>query len=202
MTSDSESNSDSPLDAAPLSRPPSLPPLPSLPSSQLLRLLLTGFLILLLQIPMMMVRDVIPERQAEQQNAIQGIDRSWGESQIIEGPRLVVPCEHSWVEKRLSKDVILSEIRYAHFLPETLDIRGELKSESRYRGIFEVPVYRAELRFQEEFKAPDFDGLVVLSEEEKNQTSSTVPGKILWDQAHLVVTASDARAIQNAAQMN
>ncbi|MFK7896386.1 MAG: cell envelope integrity protein CreD [Myxococcota bacterium] len=192
---------------APASGRPSFPTLPSLPSSQLIRLLLIGFLILLLQIPMLMVRDVIRERQAERQNAIGEINRSWGQSQIVEGPRLVVPYEFTWVETRVDKDIIHTETRYAHFLPETLDIRGDLKSESRYRGIFEVPVYRTELHFKGEFAAPDLQGFVAGELKDTNAQSSSpqrssAPNNILWDQAHIVVMASDARAIQNAAQLN
>lgn len=157
--------------------------------SQLLRVLLIGFLILLLQIPLMMIQGVIHERASLRGQATSEIARSWGGAQRIEGPLLVVPFRVRWIEEKDDRSVSRSAIRYAHFLPETLDIDGQLETEKRYRGIFELPVYLADLRFSGRFEKPDFDGW------------AAAPEDILWDRAELVVAVSDPRAIRNAAEL-
>ena len=59
--------------------------------SQLIRLLLIGFLVLLLQIPVFMVRSVISERESTRSEALREITEQWGGEQLIVGPRLVIP---------------------------------------------------------------------------------------------------------------
>lgn len=162
---------------------------PNFGSSQLFRILLIGFLVLLLQIPLLMIRGVILERSTLRHDAVSEIATSWGGEQEIHAPILIVPYRTRWVEERDERSVVRTAIRYAHFLPETLDISGDLDTQTRYRGIFEVPVYLADLSFKGRFEKLDFDGWA-----EK-------PEDILWDRAEVVVAVSDPRGIRNAAQL-
>ena len=158
-------------------------------TSHLSRVLLIGFLILLLQIPLLMIREVIRERAMLRDRATAEIEASWGSRQTIEGPVLVVPYHVRVEEERDGKKVVRILTRHAHFLPEALDMNGELESETRYRGIFEVPVYLARVRFAGSFAKPDL-GDWAASEAD-----------IRWDRAELVVHVSDARAIRNAVHL-
>ena len=58
----------------------------SIRSSHLLKILLIGFLILLLQIPIARIRGVIRERQQTRDEAVQEVTAKWGSSQSIIGP--------------------------------------------------------------------------------------------------------------------
>ena len=66
----------------------------SLRSSQMLRLLLVGFLALLLQIPIEMIAELVSERQERRREAVAEVSSKWGNDQIITGPALVVPYTH------------------------------------------------------------------------------------------------------------
>ena len=59
--------------------------------SPLLRIILIGFLILLLQIPILLIRGIIGERESRQREAIREITSKWGEQQSIVGPIVTVP---------------------------------------------------------------------------------------------------------------
>ena len=112
-------------------------------NSKLLRVLLIGFLILLLQIPIMMIDGVIGEREETRDNGVREVTSSWGGNQSIAGPWITVPYLHHWTELRTTgsqvEDFTRTETRYATFLPETLRITGRTASEGRSRGIFQVP---------------------------------------------------------------
>ncbi|MBW4542114.1 MAG: cell envelope integrity protein CreD [Myxacorys chilensis ATA2-1-KO14] len=155
-------------------------------NSQFVRILFITFLILLLQIPTVMLQNLVSDRQNLRQEAIAGITGNWGRSQSILGPRLYVPyIKRSQVGKEEK-----AEVKYGTFLPDDLQITGNLDSDVRYRGIFEVPVYRTKLDIRGRFDRPDFTSWGTRAED------------ILWDRAELSLQVSDAHAIQNQAALN
>jgi inner membrane protein len=156
----------------------------------LLRTLLIVFLVLLLQIPVLMISGVISERESTRAEAMREVTAKWGDEQSIIGPKLVVPYLKRWVEETTTGSRMRSEVRYAHFLPNTLTISGRVASEVRYRGIFEVPVYRLDLEVSGDFEKPDFSDWDVESD------------AILWERSHLVVKISDARSIQEQTSLS
>ena len=166
----------------------------SIRTSQLLRVLLIGFLILLLQIPIVMIRGVIWEREETRNKAVGEVTSSWGGNQSIVGPRVTIPYLHHWMEKRTSGNRVESfthtETRYATFLPETLNITGTTASEVRYRGIFQVPLYTLSLTVSGQFFRPDFSAW------------GTSADDILWEQAYLSLGVSDSKGIIEQAILN
>ena len=166
----------------------------SIRTSQLLRVLLIGFLVLLLQIPIGMIRGVIWEREETRNKAVGEVTSSWGGNQSIMGPRITVPYLHHWAERRTSGNRVESfthtETRYATFLPEMLNITGTTASEVRYRGIFQVPLYTLSLAVSGRFSRPDFSAW------------GTSADDILWDQAYLWFGVSDSRGITEQVVLN
>ena len=166
----------------------------SICNSQLLRVLLIGFLILLLQIPIVMIRGVIGEREETRNEAVKDVTSSWGGTQSILGPWITVPYLHHWVEKRASNnqanDFTHTETQYATFLPEKLNITGTATSKVRYRGIFQVPLYSLSLVVSGRFSKPDFSAW------------GTSANDILWDQAHLSFGVSDSKGITEQTILN
>ena len=160
-------------------------------SSQMLRLLSVGFLVLLLQIPVSMIGRLVRERQQRRDAAIGEVSSKWGNAQSITGPSLVVPYAHRWTEAGMGGQLVTrTETRHAVFLPEQLRVRGTLDSEIRQRGIFSVPVYRLVLAVDGEFARPRFSELGIDA------------GAMDWSRAHLAVGISDARAIQEATTLS
>jgi inner membrane protein len=140
---------------------------------------------LLLQIPLAMISGQIYERDRTRLEAINDITSKWGRQQNIIGPRLVVPYYeiHTWKNKYGAQEKT-KKLRYAVFLPDSLDIAAKIQNETRYRGIFEVPVYQSTVNLQGQFNKPDLSSWGI------------DPKLIEWDQAQLLVGVSDSSAIQ------
>lgn len=154
--------------------------------SMLLRVLLIGFLVLLLQIPISMIDGLIGGRTARHGEAVEEVTGKWGKDQTVLGPVLVVPYTRRWTEElEGGRRKEHSQTRYASFLPETLQVDGRIDTEMRYRGIFAVPVYRIGLQLKGVFARPDFSEWDVRNE------------NVLWERAELWLRISDARAIQS-----
>jgi inner membrane protein len=89
-----------------------------------------------------------------------------------------------------STSEIVTLKKWAHFLPEQLNIEGKVAPEKRYRGIFEVVVYESVLSLNGSFNQFDFDQLEV---ESKN---------VHFDQATFNVGVSDLRGIETQVSLN
>jgi inner membrane protein len=154
-------------------------------NSQFVRILLVSFLILILQIPTVMLQGLVNDRQSLRQEAVSSITVKWGTQQEIIGPRLVVP----YIKRVQSGNTKKAEVKSGIFLPQTLNISGNLDSETRHRGIFEVPVYRTDLSIRGRFQRPDLSSWGVNPED------------ILWNRAELNIQISDTHALQNQAKL-
>ena len=151
-----------------------------------LRLIIIGFLSLVLLIPAALIQGLISEREQRRDNAVFEVSDKWGERQIIAGPVLTVPY------KNLIKDEkgnLLSVVEYAHFLPENLTITAALFPELRYRGIYEVVLYNSKLQIRGNFTPPGF-----------NQFSVS-PENILWKDAFLALGLSDLKGIRDVVKV-
>jgi inner membrane protein len=157
----------------------------SIRSSHILRLLLVGILVLILQIPISMISGLIAERQKRYNEAVEEVTSKWGRVQVVTGPALIIPYKHRWSEiGAKGQQVVRTEVRYATLLPERLQTRGKIESEVRYRGIFSVPVYRIKLDVEGEFLQPGFAAWEI------------DPADVMWDRTQLFLGVSDPRAIQ------
>ena len=150
-------------------------------ASVTVKLLFIGFLVLILLIPMGMVRSVIYERNHLYLSAKQDIMNAWGREQTIGGPVLTLPYRVTVTDDKGIKRVQKS---LAHFLPERLNVRGQLNTQMRYRGIYQVPVYTADLKLGGRFAPPDIARLGI------------EPHNVDWDEAYLSVAIADARGIK------
>ena len=121
-----------------------------------LKLISIGILILILLIPTSMLDSLIYERQNIRNNAIEEVSSKWGKSQTFGGPVLSVPYT---VIVKDDKGQSETQIRYAHFLPDQLDITGTVAPEKRYRGIYLIVLYNAKLHVKGKFSQPNFEAL-------------------------------------------
>ncbi|OGF27158.1 hypothetical protein A2331_00185 [Candidatus Falkowbacteria bacterium RIFOXYB2_FULL_34_18] len=153
-------------------------------SSLSLKLFVVGFLVFILMIPTAMIAILVNERENRQSDAILEVSEKWGRKQMITGPILTVPYKkiyESMVDGNKKRDEV---IRYAHFLPESLMVNGEILPETRQRGIYEVVVYNADLNINGEFNVPDF------SKWEIN------PEMVMYDKAFLSLGIPDLRGVK------
>ena len=121
-------------------------------SSITLKLIIIGFIILMLLIPVQMIKSLISERESLRETVAQDIFSKWGNSQTIAGPVLTIPYYWYSIEDKET----IQHLDFVHFLPDELNIKGEVVTEVRYRGIYEVIVYQAKLHLTGMIPHPDF----------------------------------------------
>jgi inner membrane protein len=111
-------------------------------------------LIMVLIIPTVMVQDLIDERTQRQQEAVDEVSSKHALSQTVAGPILTIPYKHkrNVYNKSTGKTEVATERMMFHILPDELKINGEVNSESRKRGLFEVIVYQSDLDISASFK--------------------------------------------------
>jgi inner membrane protein len=146
-----------------------------------LKIISVGILILLLLIPASMVKGLIRERQQRRDTVVREISQKWGDSQTITGPFLTVPFKTFYKD---DKGKTQFNLNYLHFLPETLEISGDMTPEVRYRSLFEAVLYNTKLTFNGHFKLPPVSQLNV------------EPQNILWNKASLSLGITDMRGIR------
>lgn len=157
-------------------------------NSVTLRLITIGILILLMLIPVSMIEGLIRERQYRKHDAVREVSSKWGETQTLKSPVLTIPYKtysKIYDEEEKDKYRLIESIEYAHFLPEVLNINGNIAPEIRYRGIYEVIVYNSDIQIKGSFNYPDFENWKINSED------------IMWHNAFLSLGLSDLRSIQN-----
>lgn len=142
-----------------------------------LKIFFTGFLVLVLLIPTLMIEGLVRERKYTSRDAQIEVSQKWGLEQSIAGPILTVPYKEFYNRTNFNT-------RFAHFLPDMLNIKGDLDSEIRSRGIFEVPLYTTDLNINGSFSLPNFSELNVAS------------SNVLWDQAYLSFGITDMRGLK------
>jgi len=155
-------------------------------SSITIRVLSIGFMILILLIPTSMIQSLIRERQYRSDDAIREVSADWGEIQTITGPMVTVPFNKHYVNEK--KEVYVQK-EYAHFLPEKLEIKGDIEPEKRHRGLYDVVVYTTKLNFKGSFNNIDFSEWKINKED------------ILWDEAYISIGITDMRGIEDAIEL-
>jgi len=143
--------------------------------SKLLRLCLVGALSFLILIPIMMIAWLVSDRQVRHDTVTAEVATSWGNTQAMTGPALVVPYAVRFDE---------TSKHYAVFLPRSLRTKGRVNVESRKRGIFSVPVYTLKLSVEGDFGPLNLQELGI------------DPTSVDWSQTQLAVGISDVRAIR------
>jgi inner membrane protein len=151
------------------------------------RMLVVGVLMLLLMIPLAMVRSLIFERQQRRDEVVQEVASTWGESQTVGGPLLTVPFQVHGKDEKGNATTWTDQV---HFLPETLKVEGRIEPERRSRGIFEVILYRSDLRLTGTFARPDFSQWRVAT------------GDILWEDSVLTIGVPDMRGIRRNVRLD
>lgn len=119
----------------------------SIKRSVTLKLLSIFVLMLLLMIPMSYVKSLIHERESLKQETINEVSDKWANEQKVYGPVLSIPLQ----KKVIEDDKIRIVHSYAHILPASLQITGNVTPKSLRRGIYEVVVYDSQLSFSGNF---------------------------------------------------
>ncbi len=150
-------------------------------------------LILLLLIPANMIRRIIYERSSRASTAEESILEAWGGRLVFMGPVLRIPCvEYEEIKIRDKYGVEQVEIREHTFnlwiTPEDLNVRIQLGTETKKRGIFSVPLFVGSLVIN-----GNFDSSKIQKELNHNQVAYT-------DKTELVISLSGQKGIRGIEQ--
>jgi len=95
-----------------------------------------------------MIQSLITDRQQYRFVAIHEISKSWAGAQTIAGPMITVTTKKEKEDKEGKKYFVT---RSYHYLPENLKINVEITSEKRYKGIYEVMLYKSKIKMSGNF---------------------------------------------------
>jgi inner membrane protein len=133
-----------------------------LKDSIIFKLVFIVFIALMLLIPSSWIDGLINERSARQQEVINEVSDQWSGSQLIQGPVLVIPYKVQFTVKDTANHVVVKQsVQNAYLLPESLKIKGQVKTEMRHRGIFNVGVYNTNLNITGSFNRADLAKLQI-----------------------------------------
>jgi inner membrane protein len=154
-------------------------------------------LVLLLLVPLNMIRSLVNERGRTAAYAEADIMEAWGKELVQGGPIVIVPgikTEEALTktEKEGEKIEVIKTPFTLVISPQSLDINVILKTETRKRGIFSVPLFSGTLSL-----SGRFDPAMALTEIAANE-------EVFLDQAELVIALSSQKGIRkiNASTWN
>jgi inner membrane protein len=108
-----------------------------------LRIILIAAIIIMLVVPLLMVQSLITDRQSYRQEAVNEISKSWAGEQSIAGPIITVSKKEEKIDSKGNKYFVIES---DYFLPEKLKIDVDVVPEKRYKGIYEVMLYKSKLK--------------------------------------------------------
>lgn len=133
---------------------------------------------LALQIPIDLIGSTTRERQGYREQAVRAVADTWGAAQIVRGPFLAIPYSAPRATPGGSDGKSVLWI-----LPEKLEVDGDLETEVRRRGLFDIPLYLGRLSLRGSLRLPD---------------AGAFPpnAAVQWGRATLIVAISDTKALR------
>lgn len=156
------------------------------------RMLMVGFLTLVLLIPLFFIQDLIRERSFRQTEVINEINEQWGNEVLIYGPILKVPYKtykEKTVTDKKTKQIYtetIVEINNAYFFSENLNITTNINPETKKRGIYTTAVYNSSMNITGSFLKPDFSDIEISDKD------------IIWDKAKIIIQSSNVKGVNEA----
>ncbi|MDR0548688.1 MAG: cell envelope integrity protein CreD [Deltaproteobacteria bacterium] len=158
--------------------------------------------------PLNLTKKLVEERRLRYRSVSTEIANSWGRDQTFVGPILVVPYEITYqteVETVIPVAIIdgqvpdkpltrketktIVEKRTAAILPKNLAINGQITTEKRSRGIYDILVYASDLKVTGSFSRQDLTKL-----------DSRVT-QVKWAETQLLVGLSDTNAFRGVSPL-
>ena len=151
---------------------------------QMWKLLIIGFIILILMIPAVWISSIIHERYHRKESVVQEIAGKWGASQMLSGPFVCVPYS-IWQKNPDPKEEKPIELtKYLYLAPDSLAITGVVETVVHKRGIFRVSGYKADLDYVASIEAIELE----------NPAYEKLP--LRWDEAIIAFDLEDQRGMK------
>jgi inner membrane protein len=156
------------------------------------KMLMVGFLTLVLLIPLFFVQNLISERSQRKTEMVDEVTDLWGKDVLFYGPILRIPYTfyESYNVTNPKTGVTTIERKattnYAYFFPNELKNTSKIKkNESLKRGIFNHVVFTADMTFKGNFTSPNFSKLGITEE------------NIQWNKASVIVKTTNLKSIKS-----
>lgn len=146
----------------------------------IIKAIFIGILILALLIPTAFIIYLVTERQERKREVVQEISSKWSGAQTISGPFISVPY---YINDNNNPNTQAVK-KYLYLLPEQLNVNSTIATETRYRSIYKVPVYTADILLQGKFANNKLSKLNI------------PPQVIRWDESRLCMGLSDFKGIR------
>lgn len=161
------------------------------------KMIMIGFLTLVLLIPLEFVKDLILERSQRKQEVVAEVSNLWGKDIYFYGPILKIPYK-SYEEYNITNPktkVVTIEKKvstnYAYFFPENFNSKTfAKKNTSLKRGIYNNVVFTAKMDFNGNFTKPNYAKLGIKPED------------LLWNQASVIVKTTNLKSIKSDLKIN
>ena len=147
----------------------------------LVKALIIGGIVLILQIPTFFIQDLIKEREQRQKEAIAEVSGKWARRQNIAGPVLVLPYWQSGTDSTIKS----MTKHFAYFLPDVLTIHSSINPEEKYRGIYKVMLYTSKVNLKGEFTSVSLEKLKI------------EPKDVIWSEALVHINISDVKGLND-----
>lgn len=154
------------------------------------KLIAIGAMILFLLVPAMMIDGTVSERRSRRDHAVGDIHAAWSRRQQLTGPVLTVPLRVTTGVDKNGKPIVHEY--HARLAPESLDVAGAVRTETRKRGIYKTVVYTADLVLSGRFDPPGLEGL-------PGVPAGTT--EVVWERAKVAFGVSDLRGIKDSAEL-
>ena len=155
------------------------------------RLLMVGFLVIILLIPLSYINGLISERSIRQQNVVNEINDKWGNQVLVYGPILKLPYKTYSETKTYNETTktYLTEtntlVNYVYIFPENLSSEVAANSKTLKRGNFESAVFTTNMNFNGYFVKPSLLKKGIKDED------------VIWDKAKMIIKTSNLKGIKN-----
>lgn len=154
--------------------------------SILFKLGIITIIILVLLIPSSWIQGLVTDREGYQEQMTSNTMDKWADSQLVQGPVLMLPYKKHVTETDANKKVSTrDEIKTLYVLPQNLIYKAGVKTKLFEKGIYDAIGYNASIMVQGSFNKPDLAALAI------------DPADVLYDKAKLVFSLSDLTGLQN-----
>lgn len=143
-------------------------------------------IILALLIPSAWIQGLISDREGYQQKMRLGVASQWADSQLVQGPVLMLPYKQQVTETdAANKKVVHDVMKTLYVLPQALKFKASIKTEKFEKGVYDATVYNSGIDVTGDFAEPDLAALGV------NEAD------VLYDKARLVFSITDLKGLKN-----
>lgn len=150
------------------------------------KIVLIAVLTLLMSIPLLFIQLTLSEREQRAAGAVQDVAVGWGGPQTVAGPVLLVPYsvtqQFTGTDGRVQQTV---DRHVAVLLPEELNVKTGADEQTRWRGIFAVPVYTAKVGLHATYSKDALAAVARL-------------GTVQWSEASVAVLVSDPHGLADS----